>query len=159
MPLRTGRPNLCSIPGTLPENGQVPPRYLLYIRTAGFQPGVPVANHSAAPSTTSSLLSDPTILAAKIILLRAQLALAVVTAPVRTDSRRQQTPATRGYCLTLGKSGDVSHTSAMCNALAAGHQTAATNRNRMGGSALRDGRLPNASAPSAATATSEPHIV
>lgn len=124
--------------------------------TAGFQSGHPVANFSSAPSittTTSSLSTDPTVLAAEIISLRAQLALAVVS-PAQSNGR-QQTPATRGYCWTHGSSGNVAHTSASCSNPAEGHQSAATNRNRMGGSARRSGRAPSASA-SAAAATSAP---
>ena len=121
--------------------------------TAGFQPGVPMmANHSAAPSTTSSLsTADATVLAAEIVSLRAQLALAVVSAPAR-HAGRQQTPATRGYCWTHGSSSNISHTSATCTHPAEGHQTAATNRNRMGGSARRDGRMPGTAQHSTAPA-------
>jgi hypothetical protein len=67
--------------------------------TAGYQAGVPVANHSAAHSATSMLSTDPTVLAAEIVSLRAQLAVAVISAPAH-NAGRNQTPATRGYCWT-----------------------------------------------------------
>jgi hypothetical protein len=108
--------------------------------SAGYQ----AAHHSVAPSpnapnVTSSLSSDATLLAAEILSLRAQLALAVIAAPTAPVGRHQ-TPATRGYCWTHGSSGNVQHTSASCTTPAAGHQITATNRNRMGGSARRNGR-------------------
>ena len=123
--------------------------------TAGFQSGHPAAHFSSAPShssttTTSSLSTDPTVLAAEIVALRAQLALAVVS-PAPSNGRLR-TPATRGYCWTHGSSGNVAHTSASCANPAEGHQVAATNRNRMGGSARRSRRAPVAS-PSAARET------
>jgi hypothetical protein len=113
--------------------------------TADFQRGIPVANHSAAPSTTMSLSTDATVLAAKIVSLRAQLALAVVSAP-----------ACNGLCWAHGNSSNVSHTSAStCTCPAEDHQTAATNRNRMGESARRDGRVPGTSQITTVTASND----
>jgi hypothetical protein len=87
--------------------------------TAGFQSGHPAAHFSSATSTTSSLSTNPSVLVAEIISLRAQLALAVVSPAPSTG--RQRTPATRGYCWTHGSSGNVAHTSAFCSNPAEGH--------------------------------------
>ncbi len=82
--------------------------------SAGFQLGVPVANLSAAHSTTSSLSSDTTILAAEIVSLRAQLALAVVTTPTDppTTPVAIKPPLREVFCSTYGNSGNVHHSSA-----------------------------------------------
>jgi len=138
-------PILCCLPSPLPQNGQLPPHpYTNLSASTGYQPdGLTRDNHvspSTAGTTTSSLSSDPTVLAAEIISLRAQLALAVFTSPATTG--RHQTPATRGYCWTHGSSSNVLYTSASCNTPAPGNQTGATNRNRMGGSLRQHGTPP-----------------
>jgi hypothetical protein len=112
--------------------------------SAGYQMANHVGSHpSTSPSTTSSFSSDPTILNAEIASLRVQLALATMAPPGTPSTNRHQLPATRGYCWTHGSSGNLLHTSASCTNPAPGHQTAATNRNRMGGSARRYRRPTN----------------
>jgi len=86
-------PILCCLPSPLPQNGQLPPHpYTNLSASTGYQPdGLTRDNHvspSTAGTTTSSLSSDPTVLAAEIISLRAQLALAVITPPATTGRHK-----------------------------------------------------------------------
>ena len=115
--------------------------------TAGYQPApLPAAYHvspSVFPSPTASVSTDNHLLLAEIASLRAQLALAAISPAPFPPTGRHQTPATRGYCWTHGSSSNVLHTSASCSNPATGHQVNATNRNRMGGSARRNGRPPD----------------